>query len=82
MPVMDGIEATRRIRALPAPSCLTPIVATTANVLSAQLDTYREVGMNGCVAKPISPTALLTELSRLANDTGPDEEEEAIQASA
>ncbi|WP_332774033.1 ATP-binding protein, partial [Phenylobacterium sp.] len=56
MPVMDGIEATRRIRALPAPSCLTPIVATTANVLSAQLDTYREVGMNGCVAKPISPT--------------------------
>jgi len=81
MPVMDGIEATRRIRAMPAPICATPIVATTANVLSSQLQIYRDAGMNGCVAKPISPTALLSELSRLANDGG-QEGEDAVQASA
>lgn len=68
MPVMDGIAATRAIRALPTPYCLAPIVATTANVLSHQIKTYRESGMNGCVAKPISPAALLNELARLAND--------------
>ncbi len=68
MPVMDGIAATRAIRALPTHYCLAPIVATTANVLSHQIKTYRESGMNGCVAKPISPAALLNELARLAND--------------
>jgi CheY-like chemotaxis protein/anti-sigma regulatory factor (Ser/Thr protein kinase) len=81
MPVMDSIEATRRIRTLPAPIGATPIVATTANVLGCQLRTYREAGMNGCIAKPISPTALLSELSRLANDSGQDGDD-AVQASA
>jgi CheY-like chemotaxis protein len=67
MPVMDGVEATRRIRALPSPKGDTPIVATTANVMPEQLATYRASGINGVVAKPISPAALLTEVARLAN---------------
>jgi two-component system, sensor histidine kinase len=70
MPVMDGIEATRRIRALPGPAAQTPIVATTANVMAHQIETYRQVGMDGHVAKPISPAALLGEIARLSGDVG------------
>jgi PAS domain S-box-containing protein len=66
MPVMDGVEATRRIRSLTEPKCSVPIIATTANVMAEQLVTYRQCGINGVVAKPISPAALLTEISRLA----------------
>jgi PAS domain S-box-containing protein len=66
MPVMDGVSAAREIRALRGPAALTPIVATTANVLSHQIETYRRSGMDGCVAKPISPSALLGEIARLA----------------
>ena len=74
MPVMDGIEATRAIRAMGGEAAQTPIVATTANALAHQIEAYREAGMNGTVAKPLSPMALLSELSRIAgNDSdGPD----------
>ncbi|HEY3799917.1 MAG TPA: ATP-binding protein [Caulobacteraceae bacterium] len=68
MPVMDGVEATRRIRAMPAPKRYVPILATTANVMPAQLAAYRECGVNGVVAKPISPAALLSEVARIASD--------------
>jgi two-component system, sensor histidine kinase len=68
MPVMDGIEATRRIRALPGPAAQTPIVATTANVMAHQIEAYRQVGMDGHVAKPISPAALLGEIARLSGE--------------
>lgn len=66
MPVMDGVQATRAIRALAGPVGLTPIVATTANVLAHQIESYRRSGMDGCVAKPISPGALLGEIARVA----------------
>lgn len=83
MPVMDGVEATRRIRALPSPACAIPILALTANVLAPQLESYREAGMNGCVAKPISPSALLLEISRLAGDQGaPASSQDGLAASA
>jgi signal transduction histidine kinase len=67
MPVMDGVEATRRIRSMPSPKRLAPIIATTANVMPDQLATYRACGISGVVAKPISPAALLNEVARLAN---------------
>jgi CheY-like chemotaxis protein len=70
MPVMDGVQATREIRALPGSAGLTPIVATTANALSHQVESYRKSGMDGCVAKPISPGALLGEIARLAGRVG------------
>jgi len=69
MPVMDGVEATRRIRSLPGAKGAVPIVATTANVLPQQLDDYRRSGINGVVAKPISPAALLAEVARVAAET-------------
>ncbi|HEX8233043.1 MAG TPA: ATP-binding protein [Caulobacteraceae bacterium] len=66
MPVMDGLEATRRIRALPGPAARTPIVALTANVMAHQRQTYLAAGMDGVAAKPISPAALLGEIARIA----------------
>ncbi len=66
MPVMDGVEAARRIRALPGPKGATPIIATTANVMPEQIASYRVSGIDGVVAKPISPAALISEVARLA----------------
>ena len=66
MPGIDGVEATRRIRALGGPVATTPVVALTANVLNHQRDTYLAAGMDGVVGKPISPVALLAEIARLA----------------
>jgi len=62
MPVMDGVEATRRIRAMPEPVRSTPILAMTANAMSHQAEAYLAAGMNGVVAKPLSPTALIAQI--------------------
>ncbi|MBO9558434.1 MAG: response regulator [Caulobacter sp.] len=59
MPGMDGVEATRRIRALGGEASSTPIIAMTANALAHQQASYLAAGMNGAVAKPLSPTALI-----------------------
>ena len=63
MPVMDGIEATRIIRADSRFDQL-PIVAMTANAMAADRDRCLEVGMNDHIAKPIDPDQLLGALSR------------------
>jgi signal transduction histidine kinase len=55
MPGMDGMEATRRIRALDGPAAQLPIIALTANVMAHQQAAYFEAGMNGVVGKPFSP---------------------------
>jgi len=64
MPEMDGLEATRRIRALH--QCQTiPILAMTANAMKADLDACMKAGMNGFVTKPIDKVALLAELRKV-----------------
>jgi PAS domain S-box-containing protein len=68
MPGIDGMEASRRIRALDGPAGQTPIIALTANVMAHQSATYRAAGMDGVAAKPIKPSALVTEILRLAQD--------------
>jgi len=66
MPGMDGMEATRRIRAMEGPISETPVVAITANVLADQKSSYAAAGMDGVVAKPVSAAALLSEITRVA----------------
>ena len=60
MPVMDGVEAARTIRALEVSEKRkrTPIVAVTANALVHQVEGYMAAGMDGHVAKPIEVTKL------------------------
>ena len=65
MPHMNGVEATRAIRGLSGPASQTPIIGLTANVMVHQRADYIAAGMNGVVAKPISPALLLTEIGRL-----------------
>jgi CheY-like chemotaxis protein len=59
MPEMDGVTATRLIRALGGEKGVVPIIGLTANVLPSQTEIYRSAGMNDVVAKPIDPSVLL-----------------------
>jgi signal transduction histidine kinase/CheY-like chemotaxis protein len=63
MPEMDGLEASRTLRAMPQFSAL-PIVAMTANVMQADRDQCMAAGMNDFVGKPIEPEALWQVLLR------------------
>jgi CheY-like chemotaxis protein len=63
MPVMDGLEATRHIRSLPEPAGRVPIIAMTANAMAHQQASYITAGMNGAIAKPLSPSALVGEIA-------------------
>jgi signal transduction histidine kinase/ActR/RegA family two-component response regulator len=66
MPGMDGLEATRRIRALPGPGREVPIVALTAQVFTEQIDQCREAGMDSHLAKPFSYDSLLEAVGQAA----------------
>jgi len=63
MPVMDGLTATRQIRAQPFARHV-PIIAMTANVLPEQVARCLEAGMDGHLGKPIKPAALLETIAR------------------
>jgi PAS domain S-box-containing protein len=64
MPVMDGLEATRRIRALEGTGPHTPIVALTANAMMGQLERCLEAGMNDYLTKPLDISRLQNVLDR------------------
>jgi CheY-like chemotaxis protein len=67
MPNMDGLEAARRIRALPDRArARVPIVAVTANALNGAEAECRSAGMNGHVAKPFDRAGLLGAVERWA----------------
>jgi CheY-like chemotaxis protein/anti-sigma regulatory factor (Ser/Thr protein kinase) len=58
LPDIDGIEATRRIRALAGPVGRVPIVGVSGRGNAADEAAARAAGMNGYLAKPLSPSAL------------------------
>jgi signal transduction histidine kinase/ActR/RegA family two-component response regulator len=65
MPVMDGVAATRAIRALPGPVSRVPILALTANADPRDEADYIAAGMNGVASKPIQPDVLLNAIRRV-----------------
>jgi PAS domain S-box-containing protein len=66
MPDVDGIEATKRIRALPAPKSDVPIIALTAHAMTGAREEYLASGMNDYVSKPIQQDILLSKLAGYA----------------
>jgi two-component system, sensor histidine kinase and response regulator len=64
MPVMDGLEATRRIRALPPPAGTTPIIALTADAAAEDRQRCLNSGMNDHLAKPLERGQLLATVAR------------------
>jgi len=64
MPVMDGYEATRRIRALSGPNAHVPILALTADAMPETRERCLEAGMNDYLTKPLEPQQLDQALKR------------------
>ena len=58
MPVMDGFESTRRVRALEGPRSRTFIVALTGGVTVEEQETCRTAGMDAFIPKPLQAARL------------------------
>ncbi len=65
MPVMDGFEATRRIRALAGPAASLPILALTAAALPEEQERALRAGMNDFITKPFDPVVLQEKIAEL-----------------
>lgn len=82
MPVMDGLEAARRIRELDRPDARdVPIIAVTANAFESDVRQALEAGMNEHLAKPVDVDLLYTTLQRYmrpALQTEPKEERSGV----
>lgn len=63
MPRMDGMAATRAIRALPEPVGAIPIIAVTPAAAPGEILRYLDCGMTDVVAKPINPSRLAEALT-------------------
>ncbi|MFT3831208.1 MAG: response regulator [Opitutaceae bacterium] len=64
MPELDGLEATRRIRATVPPDQQPVIVALTANAIAGDADLCRAAGMDDYVSKPVTPEDLFNVIVR------------------
>jgi len=67
MPDLDGIQATRQIRALPEPKCSIPIIAMTAHAMAGVKQQYLAAGMNDYISKPIQVKLLLSKIAKVTD---------------
>ena len=67
MPIMDGVAATKAIRALASDKANIPIIAMTANAMTEDRETCLAAGMNDYIAKPIDRRQLTEILNRWSN---------------
>lgn len=69
MPIMDGYEATRRIRALEnRMKAMIPILAMTANAFDEDRKAAKECGMDGFLSKPINIEEIIRELKNIFDE--------------
>lgn len=89
MPEMDGLEATRAIRALDGPVARTPIIALTANAFARDIENCRAAGMNLHVGKPFRRETLFMAMASAldgvadlepSRESGPEIEQTCIEA--
>ena len=72
MPIMNGLEATKNIRALDDPwASSIPIIAMTADAFSENVAECMSVGMNGHIAKPIDMKLVIKEIRRIKEEKRP-----------
>ena len=72
MPIMNGLEATKKIRALDDPwASSIPIIAMTADAFSENVAECMSVGMNGHIAKPIDMKLVIKEIRRIKEEKKP-----------
>jgi CheY-like chemotaxis protein len=67
LPGIDGIEATRRIRALPGAAGRVPVIGVSGRARSDDEQAARAAGMNRYLMKPVSPAKLAETLSALSS---------------
>ncbi|WOF74436.1 response regulator [Parvibaculaceae bacterium PLY_AMNH_Bact1] len=65
MPVLDGVQATRKIRTSAESWADVPVIALTANAMEGDRETYIEAGMNGYVSKPVDLKLLLEDVTQV-----------------
>jgi signal transduction histidine kinase/ActR/RegA family two-component response regulator len=82
MPGMDGLAATRAIRALPGAAGAVPIVALTADVRADQVARCRAAGMDDHVAKPIQKDQLLGAIARALAPAAISDDDRPVRTSA
>jgi CheY-like chemotaxis protein len=66
MPEVDGLDATRRIRAGSGPNKTTPIIAVTANAMQEDQEACMAAGMDDFLSKPLAMSILATCMARWA----------------
>jgi CheY-like chemotaxis protein len=66
MPILDDVEATRRIRTLPPPAGAVPIIALTAHAMAGAKEEYLAADMDGYLSKPLDDVALFSLLNDVA----------------
>jgi PAS domain S-box-containing protein len=71
MPDMDGVTATKHIRALEGPVRTIPILALTANVYTEQIARFISAGFDGHIAKPFKRAELCAAVAQWTSATGP-----------
>lgn len=69
LPGMDGLEATRRLKA-EASTCRIPVVALTAFAMKGEVERIRAAGCDGYIAKPIDYKEFLAEVARWLGEPG------------
>jgi two-component system sensor histidine kinase/response regulator len=72
MPVMDGLQATRRIRELGGATAQVAIIALTANAMRSDQDACLAAGMDDFVSKPLDPENFLAVIGRFLGASAPE----------